>query len=54
MLIVEETKKRGDNVVAVVGSSFFPFYSLVDFVLLQTGDRVNDAQQWKPVISVLL
>ena len=24
MLIVEETKKRGDNVVAVVRSSFFP------------------------------
>ena len=30
MLIVEETKKRGDNVVAVVSSSFFhPFYKLV-------------------------
>jgi magnesium-transporting ATPase (P-type) len=29
MRIVEETKKRGDNVVAVVNSSFPPFYNLL-------------------------
>ena len=35
LLIVEETKKRGDNVVAVVSSSFFlSFCNLIDFVLL--------------------
>ena len=28
MLIVEETKKRGDNVVAVVSSLIFPFIKL--------------------------
>ena len=35
MLIVQETKKRGDNVVAVVSSSFFIYlflYDLVDFI----------------------
>ena len=43
MLIVEEMKKRGDNVVAVVRYNFFPFYSVDKLVLLPTGDGVNDA-----------
>ena len=40
MLIVGETKKWGDNIVAVVSSSFI---YIVDLILLQTGDGVNDA-----------
>ena len=50
MLIVRETKKRGDNVVAVVSSSFLIClfsYNLVDLILLQTGDGVNDAPALK-------
>ena len=43
MLIVEEMKKRGDNVVAVVRYNFFPFYSLDELILLPTRDEVNDA-----------
>ena len=43
MLIVEEMKKRGDNVIAVVRYNIFPFYSVDELVLLPTGDGVNDA-----------
>ena len=45
MLIVGETK-RGDNIVAVVSSSFIYLF-FIDLILLQTGDGVNNAPALK-------